>query len=208
MTPVARSDPAAALLALEARKALLAGAVAALEAPDDLAAGLFETALADPDARWWPFDLARVHLLYGERLRQCREIARSRHHLQTALAAFETLSAPAWADRAAAELAAITREVQHGQAGPARRLTAPELRVAELAAAGLTNKEIARQLYMSHRTVAAYLYRIFPKLGLSSRAGLRDALSRGEPPRGPAAAAGSGLISPSAPAARSGLRPA
>jgi DNA-binding CsgD family transcriptional regulator len=181
MTTMTLSDPAGALLALEARKALLSGAVAALAAPDDLAAGLFESALADPAARRWPFDLARVHLLYGERLRQCRETARSRHHLQTALTAFETLSAPGWADRAAAELAAVTQEVQPGQAGPAPRLAAPELRVAELAAAGLTNKEIARQLYMSHRTVAAYLYRIFPKLGISSRAGLRDALSRSEP---------------------------
>ena len=49
----------------EARKALLAGAVAALSAPDRLAAGLLGAALADPGARLWPFDLARVHLLYG-----------------------------------------------------------------------------------------------------------------------------------------------
>src|ERR1700722_2109516 len=52
------ADLAAAVRALEARKALLAGAVAALAAPDGLAAELFEAALADPDARQWPFDLA------------------------------------------------------------------------------------------------------------------------------------------------------
>jgi hypothetical protein len=92
--------------ALEARKALLAGTVAALEAPDDLTAGLFEAVLADPAARWWPFDLARVHLLSGERLRTSREITRSRHHLQAALAAFERLGASTWAERAAAGLAA------------------------------------------------------------------------------------------------------
>ena len=63
---------AAALRALEARKALLAGAVAALAAPDEQAAELFDAALADPGARWWPFDLARVHLTYGERLRRDR----------------------------------------------------------------------------------------------------------------------------------------
>src|ERR1700722_7885948 len=90
--------------ALEARKALLTGAVAALAAPDDLAAELFEAALADPGARWWPFDFARVHLLYGEWLLKAREITRSRYHLEAALAAFERLGASAWAERAAAGL--------------------------------------------------------------------------------------------------------
>jgi hypothetical protein len=61
---------AATVRALEARKALLAGAVAALAAPDEHAPELFEAALADPGAQQWPFDLARVHLLYGERLRR------------------------------------------------------------------------------------------------------------------------------------------
>src|SRR5689334_23204882 len=60
----AESGLTAQVQALEARKALLAGTVAALEAPDDLTARLFEAVLADPGARWWPFDLARVHLLY------------------------------------------------------------------------------------------------------------------------------------------------
>ena len=73
------------------RKALLARAVRALAAPHNTAAELFEAALATPGAQLWPFDLARVHLLYGERLRRCREVTRSRHHLQTALAAFERL---------------------------------------------------------------------------------------------------------------------
>jgi DNA-binding NarL/FixJ family response regulator len=150
----------------------------ALAAPDDLAAELFEAALADPGAGRWPFDLARVHLLYGERLRRSREAARSRQHLRAALAAFERLGAAAWADRAAAELAATAAVRQRREAGEQERLTAQELQVAELAAAGLSNKEIAGRLYMSPRTVSAHLYRIFPKLGISSRAALRDALSR------------------------------
>jgi DNA-binding CsgD family transcriptional regulator len=173
----ADSDLTAAVRALEARKSLLAGAVAALTAPDDLAAGLFEAALADPDGQLWPFDFARVQLLYGERLRRSREVSRSRHHLQAALAAFERLGASAWADRSAAELAATT-PTRRRETGPEEPLTAQELRVAELAAAGLSNKEIATRLYMSHRTVSAHLYRLFPKLGISSRAALRDALSR------------------------------
>ncbi|MER5459084.1 helix-turn-helix transcriptional regulator [Micromonospora sp. NPDC002389] len=51
------------------------------------------------------------------------------------------------------------------------------MEIAGLAASGLTNKQIAERLYISHRTVGAHLYRIFPKLGVSARAGLRDALS-------------------------------
>ena len=179
--------------ALEARKALLTGAVAALAAPDDLAAELFEAALADPGARWWPFDFARVHLLYGEWLLKAREITRSRYHLQAALAAFERLGASAWAERAAAGLAttglattglattglAATGPVKRRrEAGPREPLTAQELQVADLAAAGLSNREIAVRLCLSHRTVGAHLYRIFPKLGISSRAALRDALTR------------------------------
>lgn len=169
-------DIAAALRSLEARKALLASAVAALAAPDDEAAGLFEAALADPDARWWPFDLARVHLLYGERLRRSRQITKARHHLQTALAAFAGLGVSAWADRAAAELAATAPTRQRPDLE--EPLTPQEMQVAELAAGGLSNKEIASRLCMSHRTVGAHLYRVFPKLGISSRAALRDALSR------------------------------
>ncbi|HEX4831785.1 MAG TPA: helix-turn-helix transcriptional regulator [Trebonia sp.] len=171
------TDLAAVLAALEARKALLARAVRALGAPDDLTAALFEAALADPGARLWPFDFARVHLLYGEWLRRSREITRSRHHLRAALAAFERLGASAWANRAAAELAATAVTRRHEDPAAAEPLTAQELQVAELAAAGLSNKEIARRLYMSHRTVGAHLYRVFPKLGVSSRAALRDALS-------------------------------
>jgi DNA-binding CsgD family transcriptional regulator len=196
-------DPTSAVPALDARKALLARAVAAVNAPDQQAAGLFEAALADQGARLWPFDLARVHLLYGEWLRQAQEITRARQQLRTALAAFEYLGATEWADRAAAELAATglaaarlaaTGLTSAGLAaaglaavGPTRRpaearpiepLTAQELQVAELAAAGLSNKQIGARLYMSHRTVGAHLYRIFPKLGIASRAALRDALSQ------------------------------
>jgi DNA-binding CsgD family transcriptional regulator len=144
-----------------------------------------------------------VHLLYGEWLLGAREITRSRYHLQAALAAFKRLGASAWAERAAtglantglaaaevstAELAttglantrlATTGPVkQRREAGQRESLTAQELQVADLAAAGLSNREIAVRLCLSHRTVGAHLYRIFPKLGISSRAALRDALTR------------------------------
>jgi ATP/maltotriose-dependent transcriptional regulator MalT len=137
-----------------------------------------ETALADPGAAGWPLDLARLHLLYGERLRRSRQITRSRPHLRTALTTFELLGEPAWADRAAAELAATAPTRQRRETGHQDPLTAQELQVAELAAAGLSNKQIGARLNMSHRTVSSHLYRTFPKLGISSRAALRDALSR------------------------------
>jgi DNA-binding CsgD family transcriptional regulator len=168
----------AAVRALEARNALLSGAVAALTARGDLATEAFEEALATPAAQQWPFDLARLQLLYGERLRRARETARSRHHLQAALTVFDRLGASAWAERAAAELAATAPVRQRPEPGNSNDLTAQERQVAELAAAGLSNKQIAARLYMSHRTVGGHLYRVFPKLGISSRAALRDALSR------------------------------
>ncbi|GAA3602162.1 hypothetical protein GCM10022223_17390 [Kineosporia mesophila] len=63
------------------------------------------------------------------------------------------------------------------QSASSSDLTAQELRIADLAAQGLTNKQIGERLFLSHRTVSTHLYRIFPKLGISSRAALRDALA-------------------------------
>jgi DNA-binding CsgD family transcriptional regulator len=160
------------------RRVLLAGAIPVWVDPEGLAARLFETALADPGAAWWPFELARLHLLHGEWLRRSRRITVSRHHLRTALTAFELLGESAWAARAAAELAATAPTRQRRETGHCDPPTAQELQVAELAAAGLSNKQIAARLHMSHRTVSSHLYRIFPKLGIGSRAALRDALSR------------------------------
>ena len=59
-----------------------------------------------------------------------------------------------------------------------RPLSPLDRQIAELAAAGLTNKQIGERLYLSHRTVAAHLYQIFPGLGITSRAALRDAARR------------------------------
>jgi DNA-binding CsgD family transcriptional regulator len=69
-----------------------------------------------------------------------------------------------------------------GIATPARpdthtaTLTAQERQIAALAAAGLTNKQIGERLFLSPRTVGSHLYRLYPKLGITSRAALRDAL--------------------------------
>jgi DNA-binding NarL/FixJ family response regulator len=61
------------------------------------------------------------------------------------------------------------------------RLTAQELQIAELAAAGLSNREIAQQLFLSHRTVGTHLYRMVPKLGITSRGQLHSALDDTSP---------------------------
>ena len=69
------------------------------------------------------------------------------------------------------------RRARRASAARVASLTPQEREIAQLAATGLTNREIATRLYVSHRTVSSHLYRIFPKLGITSRAALRDALS-------------------------------
>jgi DNA-binding CsgD family transcriptional regulator len=169
------------IAAISPRLALLAAGSQAIAAPDSSALGLFEEALAIPGVDRFPFDLARVRLLYGERLRRARAGKESRPHLAAALEIFERLGARPWASRAASELRA-TGQTNARADQPARdSLTPQERQIAMLAAAGLTNKEIGQRLFLSHRTVGAHLYQIFPKLGITTRAALRDALAS-EPP--------------------------
>jgi DNA-binding CsgD family transcriptional regulator len=137
----------------------------------------FERALSTPGVDQWPFELARVQLAYGECLRRSRAGCESRPHLTAAVATFEHLGARPWATRARNELRAS------GQAKPRAGeydrdvLTPQELEIALLAAEGLTSKQIAERMFISPRTVGTHLYRLFPKLGITSRAALRDALA-------------------------------
>jgi DNA-binding CsgD family transcriptional regulator len=160
---------------LSPRLALLVAGSEALVAAEDAAAAAFERALAVPGVERWPFDVARVRLLFGEHLRRARAPVRARTQLTAALETFERLGAKPWAERASNELRATGSGTTHS-AGPGV-LTPQEREIAVLAAAGLSNKEIGQQLFLSHRTVGAHLYRAFPKLGISSRAALRDALA-------------------------------
>ncbi|NEA40539.1 helix-turn-helix transcriptional regulator, partial [Streptomyces sp. SID11385] len=100
----------------------------------------------------------------------------ARDELTRALAAFEHLGAAPWAARAASELRAAGQAVP-GATDATTVLTARERPIAQLAASGLTNKQIAERLFLSHRTVGTHLYQIYRKLGISSRAALRDALN-------------------------------
>jgi DNA-binding CsgD family transcriptional regulator len=167
----------AGIARLSSRLALLAAGAAALAAPDKDALGLFEEALTLPGVQQWPFDLARVQLLYGERLRRTRNVAESRGHLDLARETFERLGARPWAQRAASELRAAGRARPRPGGQGRDALTPQEREIALLAASGLTNKQIGERLYLSHRTVGFHLHRLFPKLGINSRAALRDALA-------------------------------
>ena len=126
---------------LSPRYALVTAAVAAMTAPDGAAADLFRAALALPGVDDWPFELARVRLGYGERLRRLRRVRDARAQLTAAHDGFERLGAHSWKRRAVTELAATgaTRRVVAG--GGIAALTPQEREVAELAATGLTNGE-------------------------------------------------------------------
>jgi len=121
-----------------------------------------------------------VHLTYGERLRRDRDTSGARRHLSAAREIFNQLGATPWAARASSELRATGQLVGHDERPDPVTLTPQQREIATLAAAGLTNKQIGERLFLSHRTVATHLYQTFPKLGVTSRAALRDALSRGD----------------------------
>ena len=167
------------LAAISDRLDFVVRACVALAVGSDRPAPLFEAALSLPGVRQWPFDTARVRLAYGEQLRRAHATAAARAQLTAAHETFTQLGAEPWAARAAAELHAAG---SRGDA-PATALTWQEYEIAELAAAGLTNKQIGEQLFLSHRTVSTHLYRIFPKLGITSRAALRDTLATVSRPR-------------------------
>jgi DNA-binding CsgD family transcriptional regulator len=164
--------------ALSPRLALLVAGSAAIAAPASDARRLFAEALALPGIDRWPFDAARVRLAYGEHLRRVRATAQAREHLSAALETFRWLGAQPWAARAANELRAAGQADASAVQPASALLTPQELQIAQLAAAGLTNKQIAERLFLSPRTVGSHLYRIFPRLGITTRVALHDALNR------------------------------
>ncbi|WP_019926214.1 LuxR family transcriptional regulator [Nocardia sp. BMG111209] len=120
-----------------------------------------------------PFELARTRLLRGQLHRRARQKDRAKTVLQEALSSFEALATPLWADRVNAELARIS----NGRNGDTI-LTASEQRVADLAASGMTNKDIAATLFISPKTVEVNLTRIYRKLGLRNKAELARRLAK------------------------------
>ncbi|WP_446219283.1 alpha/beta fold hydrolase [Micromonospora sp. IBHARD004] len=176
-----RDAAPAVLIAAVARPAadrtVTSGHLRDLAASDEDHPDLFERALRTPDADRWPFDLARIRLTYGERLRRTRSPAAAREPLTAALEGFAQLGARPWIMRTENELRAAG--LQRDRANPpiAETLTPQQRQIALLAASGLSNKQIGERLFLSSRTVGYHLYQIFPKLGVTSRAALRDALT-------------------------------
>ena len=149
---------------------------AAILAADAVAERQFRAAIASAQAEW-PFYAARAQLAYGAWLRRHRRMTQSRAPLREAAATFEALGLLRYAERARRELRASGERVRSRVPGGWAQLSPQELQIAQLAAEGLSNREIGEQLYLSHRTVESHLYRLFPKLGVTSRAQLRDALN-------------------------------
>jgi DNA-binding CsgD family transcriptional regulator len=141
-------------------------------AEDGRAERLFEQGLAH-DLTRWPWPRARIELAYGNWLRRNHRLVDSRAPLRSALATFDVLGATGWAQQARAGLrAAGERTAAIDRQPAASTLTAQEMQIARLAAEGLSNREIGAQLYLSPRTIGSHLYRIFPRLGITSRAQL------------------------------------
>jgi DNA-binding CsgD family transcriptional regulator len=140
------------------------------------AEGLFRAALADPRGARWPFERARVNLDLGEWLRRQRRIKEARVFLQAGLETATRLGAEPTVRRAQAELRACGVRVADAPDALAE-LTSQQREIVRLAADGLTNREIAARLFLSPRTVASHLYRSYPKLGVTDRHELRDALA-------------------------------
>jgi DNA-binding CsgD family transcriptional regulator len=140
------------------------GLLAAADGDFHSAFASIDRALKEHERLPMPFELGRTMLVLGTIRRRAKQKRPAREALEEALGNFERLGAPLWADKARAELARIG-----GRRSVAGQLTEAEARVAKLAAAGRTNREIADALFMSVRTVEGHLSRAYAKLGVRSR---------------------------------------
>jgi DNA-binding CsgD family transcriptional regulator len=133
------------------------------------------------DLTRWPYQRARLQLAYGQWLRRQRRVAESRAVLRAARDTFDALGCVPWGEQARRELRASGERSRRRLPEARDQLTAQELQIAQLAAEGLSNREVGQRLYLSHRTVSTHLYRVFPKLGITSRGELRAALTYAGP---------------------------
>ncbi|MFL0293006.1 LuxR C-terminal-related transcriptional regulator [Mycobacterium sp. SMC-18] len=153
-------------------RALVLGALGRV----DEAVAVAECALVEHDGLSMPFERARTVLVLGQLQRRQRRRAVAVVTLQEALAAFEGLGTPLWAEQARRALGRIDERSDRGAV-----LTASERRIAELVASGMSNREVAAKLFVSAKTVEVHLSRIYRKLGIRSRAELGWRITRPEP---------------------------
>jgi DNA-binding CsgD family transcriptional regulator len=149
---------------------------AALLADDATTEARFLDAVARCGAAGWPFYAARAQLAYGQWLRRQRRDVDSRMPLRGAIQVFDALGQRRYATHAVRELRASGLRARRRLPEAWIELSPQELQIAELAAEGLSNREIGQRLYLSHRTIGTHLYNLFPKLGITSRSQLRAAL--------------------------------
>ena len=120
------------------------------------------------------FARAHTELLYGRHLRRSRRPAEARDHLRRATETFRQFDAGPWALQAARELRAAGERIEPVGQAP---LTAQQERIAGLVAEGATNREVARQLHLSPRTIDHHLRNVFARLGVRSRTELARRLA-------------------------------
>ncbi|MTD16899.1 hypothetical protein GIS00_23475 [Nakamurella sp. YIM 132087] len=138
----------------------------------------FRLALLDPGGGQWPLERAHATADYAGWLRMRRRPREAREMYAAAHDAYTVMGLDAWAGRAADDGRAVGAPVSARQGDP--RLTAQQRRVAELAASGWTNEQIAENLGLSVRTVSTHLSRAFVALGVGRRTQLAGALRTGE----------------------------
>ncbi|WP_402462286.1 AAA family ATPase [Isoptericola aurantiacus] len=146
----------------------------ALLCEPDRSVPLLRAALADAAGATWPFERALARLDLGRALRRARRVSEARTELSAALETFVRLGASPFVEQAAGELRASGVAVADRAPDALAQLTAQQRRIVHLAARGRTNRQIAEELFLSPRTVGFHLYRVFPLLGVTSRAQLRD----------------------------------
>ncbi|MCO8270357.1 AAA family ATPase [Actinoplanes sp. TRM 88003] len=120
---------------------------------------------------------ARLQLHHGRWLRRHRRYLDARNPLRAARDEFDRIGALPWAEMARSQLRATGETAANRDPHLSESLSAREMQIAELAARGLSNREIGQRLFISHRTVSSYLYRIYPRLGISGRGQLAGALA-------------------------------
>jgi len=143
----------------------------------------FEAALNAQEQLSIPFETARTHLCYGERLRRARRPNEAAVELRNAQRMFAELGAVRWARRAEREQASLGRPTEPSRSPALAALTPKEYQVAALIAQGATNRVAAQGLFLSTRTVEVHLANVYRKLGINSRAQLVREFSANAEPR-------------------------